>query len=277
MELSLGTFNLRHTLECGQVFRWKKKGDWHYGVVNKHVIKVRQCDDKLIVQSSSELGRKFIESYFRLDDDLEKILRAISKDEEIKSAIEIFKGLRIVRQEPWECLVSYLLSVNSNIPLIKRNINAICKKYGEPIIFEKQRFYTFPEPRTIASASVDELKSCGLGFRAGFIHNTAKRIFEGVLDLESLKNREYEVAKSHLMKLKGVGHKVADCILLFSLEKLEAFPVDRWVRRFMTETYFDEKDVSDNEIRKFARDYFGKFAGYAQEYLYYYRRKRLEH
>jgi len=281
-------FSLDFTLQCGQAFRWKKIGEWWNGVVRQNVVKVRQNEHVLEFQTyPEELDSKFLESYFRLDDELLKIYSLIVKDEHIKATVERFKGLRLMRQEPWECLISYICATNKNIPAIKDMILNISKRFGEKLLFDGQEFYTFPKPKDLANTSIEELKACKLGFRAERVLEVSRKVNAGEFNLECLKKLNYAQAKNELMKLPGVGPKVADCVLLFSLDKLEAFPIDVWMRRIVMEHYYAHfapsfvKKVSSkksltrgeyNRIGLFGRTYFGKFVGYAQEYLFHFQR-----
>jgi len=274
-------FNLDVTLCCGQVFRWDKVGDWWYGVVGDCVFKIRRFDDELeFVKSDAELVRH----YFGLDDDLHRISSIIGRDAQIKKALQRFWGLRIIRQDPWECLISYICATYKNIPAIKYMLDNLSRKFGQKVVFDGLEFFTFPEPAKLARASVSSLAECGLGYRAKYVFETSKRIFEGSFELEPLRQLPYEQAKKELYTLPGVGFKVADCVLLFSLGKLEAFPVDVWVKRVLLNHYAGKlpkelvKKISKPEglsnveyrlLNEFGRNYFGEYAGYAQEYLYH--------
>lgn len=277
-------FNLDYTLGCGQVFRWEKTGGWWYGIIKDRVFKIRQNGRDLIFENTDEA---FVKRYFSLDVNLREVLSSISKDDHIKRAIQHFKGLRIVRQDPWECLISYMCATNKNIPGIRRNIEALSQKFGESKIFERKAFYSFPTPAKLAKASLTELRNCGLGFRAKYIREAARKAMQGNISFEDLRETSYEEAQKKLLHLRGVGYKVADCVLLFSLEKFEAFPVDIWVKRAILKHYgihfdkgFSEKVSGKNSllpseykvISEFGRRYFGKNAGYAQEYLFHYER-----
>jgi len=279
-------FNLEHTLRCGQVFRWEKMGDWWYGVVSGKVLKLRQIGDKLLFESFPEkMNQKFVENYFRLDDDLSRILSRINKDQHIGEATKALHGLRIIRQEPWECLISYMCATNANIPAIRNMILNLSKRFGKRITLEGHDFYAFPKPSDLAEADIAEIKGCKLGFRADRVLKVSKMIEQGEFDLEALRKMGYEEAKGKLMFLPGVGHKVADCVLLFSLDMLKSFPVDVWMRRIILRFYPDQFETSFVEkvlgkrsitpkeyekISTFGRGYFGQYAGYAQEYLFHY-------
>ena len=279
-------FDLDFTLCCGQVFGWRKLGDWWYGVVGERAFKVRQFECALEFENVSEA---FARSYFGLDDDLKEISGSICKDEFIAAALRRFEGLRIVRQNPWECLISFICATYKSIAAIELMLSKLSKKYGEKISFDGLDFYAFPSVDKLAGASEVGLKECGLGYRAKYVQGTAQKISEGSFDLEGLKGLPYLEAKKRLFGLPGVGLKVADCVLLFSLGKFEAFPVDVWVKRVILNHYakhFPEalvktlsahESLSNSEYEKlnsFGRGYFGKYAGYAQEYLYHYERTK---
>ena len=231
-------FSLEHTLDCGQLFRWQKIGDWWYGVSADNVIKLKQNQEGLIFETFPDTpNRKFIEGYLRLDDNLPSIFAKIGKDEHVREAIRRFCGLRLIRQEPWECLISYICATYKSIPAIKKMVNTISQCYGKRLTFDGIDFYTFPKPADLAQLNCRNLRSCGLGFRAERVVETAKRVDSENLSLDALKRIDYVEAKRELLGLPGVGHKVADCVLLFSLEKLEAFPIDVWIKRAATNLY----------------------------------------
>ncbi|MBT8172299.1 DNA-3-methyladenine glycosylase 2 family protein [Candidatus Bathyarchaeota archaeon] len=287
----LSPFSLESTLNCGQLFRWKKLDEWWYGVVQDRIIKIKQQHEKLFFQFFPNYdNRGFIEKYLRLDDNLSSIFSKINKDDNIRKAIEIFSGLRLCRQDPWECLISYICATYKSIPAIKKMINNISKCYGKKLTFDGYDFYTFPKPNELAQIDPKYLLDCGLGFRTKRVVKTAQLIHDGELVLNDLKQIEYSEAKRKLLVLPGVGHKVADCVLLFSLEKLEAFPVDVWIKRVVTTLYphyFDssfikrianKSSITQKEyeiISSFGREYFGSYAGYAQEYLFHYIRTTI--
>ena len=281
-------FHLDYTLRCGQVFRWEKVNGWWYGIVNENVLKVRQEGDNLVFRTYPEdKGKEFIENYFRFDDDLLSIFRSINKDSEINKAIRALYGLRIVRQNAWECLISYVCATNASIPAIGNMIRNLGEKFGKEIVFDGKSFFTFPEVEKLASASVTELQECKLGYRARYVLDIAMQLENNPNMLEELEKMNYADLRHNLLSLPGVGPKVADCVSLFSFGKLEAFPIDVWVRRVMYRMYLrkeiprgetgKEKPLTASEYTKlssFARDYFGNFAGYAQEYLFYYVRRK---
>jgi N-glycosylase/DNA lyase len=279
-------FNLDVTLCCGQVFRWEKKGDWWYGIVGDQALKVRQTRAALEFDGANEA---LIVHYFGLDDDLQEISEKIGRDKHIKKALREFWGLRIIRQDPWECLISYICATYKNIPAIRHMLLKLSNKFGEKATLDGVKLFTFPTPEKLAGAPEESLATCGLGYRAEYVHKTSKRIFENDFELERLRQLPYEQAKKQLCRLAGVGPKVADCVLLFSLGKTEAFPVDRWIERVILNHYVEKlppelaqklkqrAGLTSSEYTKlnvFGREYFGEYAGYAQEYLYHYERMK---
>jgi N-glycosylase/DNA lyase len=270
-------FSLDQTLGCGQVFRWDKtKAGWWYGVVGSHVIKIRQDSQKLTFEGASV---PFVTHYFSLDTDLQLILETIDRDPFIDSAIRRCTGLRLIRQPKWECLISYICSTNSNIPMIRRRISTIAEQFGRQIIFEGKKYFAFPEPSVITSSGGKALTGCRLGYRTPYVFNTACAIGNIKQWEETITSMDFETARRELMKLSGVGPKAADCVLLFAFQKYEAFPVDVWIRRIMQQHYIRNLSTTSgltireyDYVRRFAREHFGEYCGYAQEYLYAARR-----
>jgi len=286
-------FSLEYTLESGQVFRWERRGDWWLGVVSGGVIKLKQEGDLLRCSASSErLDSEFVTSYFRLDVDLDHILATLSKDQTISRAIEKFYGLRIVKQDPWECLASFVLATNANIPRIKKMVDSISSRYGSILEFDEGAYNAFPSANALALAREKDLLWCGLGYRAPFLKRVAVSVSEGRVDFPAVANLGYSESKKLLMAellgqklLLGVGPKVSDCVLLYSCGKEEAFPIDVWIARILAESYpallgpslkkkysaSGKMKLSPSDYDKIsarARSYFGRFAGYAQQYLF---------
>jgi N-glycosylase/DNA lyase len=277
-------FDLDFSLCCGQVFRWKKVDGWWYGVVGENVFKIQQCGSKLEFEG---VKAEFVRNYFRLEDDLEQINTCINKDNFIRKALHQFEGLRIVRQVPWECLISFICATYKSIAAIELMLSKLSVKFGERTVFNGMEFYTFPRVEKLAFAAEDALHECGLGYRAKYVQATAKKIYEEKILLENFKCMPYLDARKKLVEFPGVGLKVADCVLLFSLEKMEAFPVDVWVKRIILNHYANQlpqdfvKKLQSHDsltngeyqrVNDFGRGYFGKYAGYAQEYLFHYER-----
>ncbi len=259
-------FNLDYSLSCGQVFRWEKN-EWWTGIVNGATVRAKQEEGEIIVDSS--LDKDFIIRYFRLDDDIKQIYRSINRDEKIGSLISKYKGLRIIRQDPWECLVSYMCSSTNTIRNITNSIRRMSECFGKEI---GKGFYSFPTPEALSDIELCDMSQCRLGFRSRRILKIANVVAKGEFDLNCLKDLSYRKAREELVKIEGVGNKIADCVLLFAYGKLESFPVDTHIEQIMERYYGSNfkgaKSKKKDEIAEFARDYFGMYCGYAQEYLY---------
>ncbi len=271
------SFNPIHIFECGQCFRWNKQEDGSYiGIVRNNVLKVEEKENNIIITGNCEEDiKKICEDYFSLDEDYEKIKENLSKiDDNLKTSIKFGKGIRILHQDLWETIISFIISANNNIPRIKGIIERISKKYGKKIIFEEKEYYTFPTAKELSKATVEDLRNLGLGFRDVRVFETTRKIHIKEVDLEELK-KEKDICKieEELLSLPGVGPKVADCIMLFSLKKYQVFPIDVWVRRVMSELYFENKEQKPQKIKEFVKNYYGERAGLAQQYLFYWRRE----
>lgn len=266
-------FDLERTLACGQVFRWDRTADgWWYGVVSGRVIKIRQDGNRL---TFSGTPKSFIRTYFSLDEDLNAILASVDGDPFIHRSLRKNRGLRLVRQPPWECTISYICATNSNIPTIRRRIASIAKRCGSPVWFEGKTYYAFPAPQAISCGGHEGLTECRLGYRQPYVYGTSGLVTNEKAWERRIRNLPYEEARRELMKLHGVGPKAADCILLFAFQKHEAFPVDVWIRRIMQEHYLPELSADApmtkreyDRIRSYARERFGEYCGWAQEYLF---------
>ncbi len=274
------TFHAKDIFTCGQCFRWKKQEENCYiGVVKNNVIKVTEKEKIVTFQSKGEDNlEKFITEYFDFHTNYETIKQTLAKvDENMKQSIQYGEGIRILNQDLWETIISFILSANNNIPRIEGIIERMAKAYGKEIVFEKKSYYTFPTVEELQKASIQDLRNLGLGFRDKRVYETTKRIYNKQVDLEKLKQeKDFETIRDTLLTLPGVGPKVADCILLFStLKRWEAFPIDVWVRRVMNELYIQnpqENKVKKKEIEKIAYEKFGNLAGIAQQYLFYWKR-----
>jgi len=267
MYISTSNFNLDYTLDCGQVFRWQRTGEWWVGVVAGHVIHARQVDGRLEVQTG--LSTDSILRYFRLDDDMFRIYDTINRDAVMDGLIQKYLGLHLIRQEPWECLVSYMASSCKSIPNIKDSISNLCRQYGDDL----GGHFSFPSAETLAHTTENHLRQTKLGFRARYILEVARLVDRGELDLEVPIELEYKEARKLLMGVRGIGPKIADCVLLFAYDKLESFPTDTHIHSVMKEHYGQYLDGPasrlNDTIGQFARSYFGDYAGYAQQYLFY--------
>ena len=227
----------------------------------------------------SEKIEALCKKYFDLETDYEEIKEKLSKiDDNLKISIEYGKGIRILKQDTWEALISFIISANNNIPRIKGIIERISKKYGKTIKWQGKEYYTFPTPEELSKASVVDLRKLGLGFRDKRVFETTRLVNTKQIDIYELEKIIHtKKLREELLKYPGVGPKVADCIMLFSMRRFEVFPIDVWVRRVMTELYFENetKIVPNNkQILKYAEETFGNLSGLAQQYLFYWRREK---
>lgn len=269
---NVSDFELKHIFECGQCFRWNVQRDGSFiGVAGGRVAKLIKQGEDVYIKGGRMEDEGFWRYYLDLDRDYGSIKEELSKDEVLREAIGHGQGIRILNQDPFETLVSFIISANNRIPMIKKAVENISKMYGREMEFDGVKYYSFPSPDVLAEATVEELEGCGCGFRAGYIVETTKKIASREVDLLSIMKMDTDDAQEELMKLKGIGPKVADCILLFSMQKYDAFPVDVWVKRIMQYFYL-APDVSLKKIRDYGRDKFGGYAGFAQQYLFYYAR-----
>lgn len=285
-------FSLDYTLDSGQVFRWERRAESWYGVVDRGVLKVTLEGESLRCETSSDrLDGAFVRNYFRLDEEIQPILLSMMKDSTLTRAVQRFYGMRLIRQDGWECLASFVLATNSNIPRIKGMVANVSKAFGEVVEFEGTSYNLFPQPAALAEAPMVRLQGCGLGYRAPFLKKVAQAVDRGRIDFGELSVLDYERARDLLLVrlsgeklLLGVGPKVADCVLLFSCGKDEAFPIDVWIARTLVRLY---PQLLDPKLRKklsgrkaaltlkeykrvsdSAREHFGAYAGYAQQYLF---------
>lgn len=271
------SFEPVHIFECGQCFRWNKEEDGSYtGVIKNGVINVKKLGKDVEFTGVCDRNIKEIcEEYFNLQTNYEAIKEKLSNiDIYLKNSIEYGNGIRILKQDLWETLLSFIISANNNIPRIKTIIERIAKKYGNRIEYRNKMYYTFPTPEMLQNASIDDFRGLGLGFRDVRIYETVQRTLKGKIDLEKLKQEENtEVLRKKLLEIPGVGPKVADCVMLFALNRFDVFPVDVWVKRVISELYFNKKEQTPNVIHEFAEKQYGDLAGLAQQYLFYWRRE----
>ena len=273
-------FNLKHIFECGQCFRWNKDLDGSYvGVINNGVLKAKEQNDKIIITGvCKENLKNVVLDYFDLENDYDKIKNKLSViDDNMKNSIKYGYGIRILHQDIWEMLISFIISANNNIPRIKAIIEKMSSTYGEKIIFENRTYYLFPTPEQLGKASVEDLRKLGMGFRDKRVYETTKMVLKNKINLYELENEPTDIVREKLLELPGVGPKVADCIMLFALKRYEVFPIDVWVRRVMNELYIkniDEEKVNKKELEHLAKEKYGDLAGLAQQYLLYWRREQ---
>jgi len=261
--------DIDNSINSGQVFLWEKDGtDW-YGINGQDVLKINKNG---VIKSIRNLKTDF----FRKNDNIEEIIKSISKDKTVKKAVKEYEGLRLFRQDPFQCLISFIISSNSNIQKIKSSLEKITKKFGKKVKIQNKEFFLFPEPEKMAKATIDEIKSCGVGYRAPFIKEAAKMVILKKIDFEYLKKCDYHEAKKNICLVPGIGNKVADCIMLFSLNKLESFPLDTWMIKILEKYYSKEFKIETKTITQKQYEllhekivnYFGPYCGYAQQYLF---------
>ena len=275
-----GPLNLGATLLSGQTFRWSPEdGDdgWFRGIVFRNEIRLRQetgCIEFTCTPGPRERVAQIIQDYLRFDDDLTEIYSLLETDDRVKSSIDRYRGMRILRQDPWECLISFICSANNNIPRITRNVEDLASAFGSPILGGTSGNNAFPTAKQLADAGEKALRELGLGFRAKYVAAAAEMVSRAQIDLFSLREASYQEALDALIKLIGVGDKIANCVMLFSLNKLEAFPVDVWIDRALREWYFTPnlETVPRSRMRAWAQRRFGHYAGYANQYLFHDRR-----
>lgn len=264
-------FDLAHIFECGQCFRWKRQEDGSFvGVIKNGVVQINKIENVFSIESNIE-NKDEILRYLDMDTNYGEIKKTLCQnDDYLKQASNYGFGIRILNQDSWEMLISYIISAANNIPRISRTIENISKAYGKEVEFKGKKYYLFPTPEELSKASIKDLRDLNLGFRDKYVYEATQMVLNGELDLENIKVLPYKEAKKELMKVPGIGEKVADCILLFSMQKTEAFPVDTWIKKVMAELYLDSRNVK--KISAYAEIKFGKYAGIAQQYLFYWKR-----
>ncbi|EGD48292.1 DNA-(apurinic or apyrimidinic site) lyase [Ruminiclostridium papyrosolvens DSM 2782] len=265
-------FNLTHIFECGQCFRWIRQEDGSYkGIAGGRLVNVSYDNEILCITNSGEQDFKNIwYEYFDLGTDYSKIKASLEQDEIMKEAIKTGWGIRLLKQDFWEMLISFIISANNMIPRIMKTVDTLSALRGK-CIDSQQEAYSFPDVETLAKMSLEEIQQCKAGFRCKYIHKTAALMAQGIITEDNLRGMDTALARKELMKLPGVGPKVADCILLFSGMKYDVFPTDVWVKRVMEELYL-KKESGLKEIQQFASKQFGDLTGYAQQYLFYHAR-----
>lgn len=273
-------FDLKHIFECGQCFRWNEEEDGSYtGVAMGRTVNLAYCAEKetLRIEGSDEAEFESLwKKYLDLDRDYGAVKAELAaRDSVVCEAIKSGSGIRILNQDNWETLISFIISQNNNIPRIKKCIEGLCRDFGEELSeFRGKKRYAFPTFERLAAASEADLGNIKLGYRARYIVETAKAVAEdNGKKLYSLNRVSTEEAYTYLTGLCGVGPKVANCVLLFAMEKYDSFPIDVWVRRVMSSLYgIDEKDTA--KMKDFAENTFGKYGGFAQQYLFYHIREK---
>jgi N-glycosylase/DNA lyase len=275
--LTCPEYDLAATLTSGQAFRWKlRRGGWE-GVVGSHWVRLRQegHSPRIIAQTAVPVSDwRWLTEYLQVEQDLSGVLATFPNDAPMRAAVAACRGLRLLRQDPWECLASFLLSSSKQIVQIQQIVARLCEQFGEQVVVPQGHpsVYAFPSPGRIAEAGESELRGCKMGFRAPHLRVAAQRVAAGEVDLNGVAALGVNEARDSLMRLPGVGRKIADCVLLFAYGRQAAFPVDVWVMKALRRLYFPRRRASLKRLREFAATHFGPYAGYAQQYLFHYAR-----
>jgi N-glycosylase/DNA lyase len=271
-------YDLAATLTSGQAFRWKQVGEAWEGVVAGRWVKLRQGANGITATTAEpQSDWQWLRHYLQLDVDLRAVIATFPNDDVMRASVAACRGLRLLRQEPWECLASFILSSTKQIVQIQQIVRALCECFGTPVAMPAGHLpeYAFPTAQQIAAAAERDLRACKMGFRAPNLLATAKMVAGGEIDLAALANQDCETARTALVQLPGVGEKIANCVLLFAYGFQDAFPVDVWVRKALMQLYFPRRRPSPERLQRFIRTYFGPNAGYAQQYLFHYMRTQM--
>jgi len=294
--LRVRDYDLAATLDSGQVFRWRQQNGYLTGVIGHHWVRLTQTRYGIHAETARPVKNwNWLCNFLQAEIELETILKSFPDDEPMRNAVVACRGLRVLRQEPWECLASFILSSTKQIVQIRQIVALLCERYGEPVhncsgglrppqflandgssAVTDRRYNSFPTPQRIAAVTETELRTCKMGFRAPHLLAAARQIADGKFDLEQPRRLPLAKAREELMKLRGVGGKIADCVLLFAYGFDSAFPVDVWVERALRQLYFPRRRVTAKRLRHFAATHFGPHAGYAQQYLFHYMQTKLK-
>ncbi len=267
-------YHLYRTLGCGQAFRWRIDVAGASGVVRGRPVRLSQTLEGITCEGlADESALRHLRYYLGLDEPLEAIEGVLRRDPVLGRVLPTTSGLALLHQEPWECLISFIISAFNNIPKIELSLHRLGRQFGEQV---NERVWAFPSPEQLAEASLRDLRRCALGYRGPYVREVSRRVAAGDIDLQAIGRTEHPVARRLLLTLPGVGEKVADCVLLFAYGKGEAFPVDVWVKRAVERWYFGGRHKTERQIREFAHQRFGPLAGYAQQHLFHSIRRRGE-
>jgi len=275
--LAVRDYDLAGTLESGQAFRWHlTDGGWN-GVIGNRWVRLRADGFSIVAEAAGPVSDwRWLRHYLQVDLDIGMVVATFPDDEPIRTSVTACRGLRLLRQEPWECLASFILSSTKQIVQIRQIVSLLCERFGEPVPAAPQYApaFGFPSPGRLARATEAELRACKMGFRAPYLLGTARAVVEGKIELERLRQLPVETARAELMGLPGVGRKIADCVLLFAYGFQSAFPVDVWVIKALQKLYFLRRRAPAKRLRHFSETHFGPNAGYAQQYLFHYMRTK---
>ncbi len=268
-------YDLAATLSSGQAFRWREDSGAWVGIIGNRWVRLQADKLSLRAETAEPVSDwEWLTHYLQLELDLEEVLRSFPQDEAMCAAVGACRGLRLLRQDPWECLASFILSSTKQIVQIRQIVTVLCERYGEAVSApaELPAARAFPCPARLAEASEAELRACKMGFRAPYLLKTARRVASGDIELARLGQLPVESAREQLMELPGVGRKIADCVLLFAYGFPTAFPVDVWIMKALRKLYFPGRRATMQRLHRFAGTHFGPNGGYAQQYLFHYMR-----
>ena len=266
-------FDLKSTITCGQIFRFEEENDEYIVIIKDRVISLKEDGDYIIVESNIDDDLKsVINDYFDLDRDYSEIERNIIKcDSKIKDALVFSRGLKMIHQDPFETLIAYIISQNNRVPSIANALNLISKNYGKKVIFKDKEYYLFPTLEELEKLSIEELRSCKVGFRDKYLYDIMRNIENKSLELDKIYNMESTDALNYLINFKGIGNKVASCILLFAYQKFDVYPIDTWVKKFMKDDYNIE---GEKNIKEFTYNTYKEYSGLAIQYMFNYKRNK---
>jgi N-glycosylase/DNA lyase len=274
VEFTVKHYDLAVTFACGQAFRWRQNGGAWEGVIGSRWVRLRQNADVISAETIAAADWQWLRHYLQVDVSLEKILATFPEDEAMRAAIAHCRGMRLLRQDPWECLASFICSSTKQVVQIQQMTALLSARFGEslPVGEGCAPAFSFPSAARIAAATEAELRECKLGFRAPYLLGTARALDAGKINLSRLSELPLDEARAALIELPGVGVKIADCVLLFAYGFQRAFPVDVWISRALREIYFPKRRPKPPRLRQFSQTYFGPHSGYAQQYLFHYMR-----
>jgi len=267
-------FDLEISMDCGQIFGWVKEDGAYTGIIAGSPVSIRQSGERISFIAGPGLRKSHIQRYLGLDEDLDEIIASVVRDDYMKQVVAAAQGLRLLKQDPWPCLCSYILSSNNRVDRIDKLVKEIAARYGTRHEIDGREVFSLPGPEALAACGETNMRSCGVGFRAPYLLKAGEMVAGGQVDLKAIDEMLYDDAREVLLTIPGGGGKIADCVLLFAFCKYEAFPVDVWIKRAMQQAYFKSRETRPEDIRRFGQEYFGEYAGYAQEYIYYYIREK---
>jgi N-glycosylase/DNA lyase len=275
MVFTVHDYDLAATLTSGQAFRWQSRDGWWEGIIGARWVRLHSGTDSLVAEVAEPVADwRWLADYLQVELDLSCVYVTFPDDEPMRAAVAACRGLRLLRQDPWECLASFICSSTKQIVQIQQIVASLCQRFGEPVLVRSGRepAFTFPPPERIAAASESELRACKMGFRAPNLRVAARMAARGEVSLARVAALPVVEARAELMRLPGVGPKIADCVLLFAYGFPDAFPMDVWVMKALRRLYFPRRRVLVKRLQKFASTHFGPHAGYAQQYLFHYAR-----